>query len=285
MAVKLEAPPPAPSRRQVAAEVLLAFFAVTALVSGCYRLRWVGFVDRNLAVMAAAHLEVCWAMLNGERPPDGEALYYAIRDARAAGRKARDVARAVDEARNGRGRMRRVAQEGRRIGGAQREPVVGPRGQHEVGRHRLRAHRRQRVAVPQRWDIGFIRNFMLVLGSVSSVFDFLTFGLLLWVFDATAAVFQTGWFVESVLSASLIVLVIRTRRPCLTSRPSAPLLCSTLLIALVTILLPVTPIGAFLGFEPLPPVFWAALLGILLAYVAAAELAKKFFYRQAPNGR
>jgi len=138
---------------------------------------------------------------------------------------------------------------------------------------------------PRRWDIPFIRRFMLTFGLVSSFFDYLTFGILLFLLHATTAQFRTGWFVESVLSASLIVLVIRTRRPCVTSRPSAPLLWSTLLIALVTILLPITPMGSFLGFEPLPAVFWVALLGILLAYVAAAELAKTFFYRQVNNGR
>lgn len=137
---------------------------------------------------------------------------------------------------------------------------------------------------PRRWDIPFIRRFMLTFGFVSSCFDYFTFGVLLWLLQASTGQFHTGWFVESVLSASLIVLVIRTRRPCVTSRPSKPLLLSTVLVGLVTILLPVTPIGSVLGFESLPPVFWAALLGILLAYVAAAELAKKLFYRHANNG-
>lgn len=137
---------------------------------------------------------------------------------------------------------------------------------------------------PRRWDIPFIRRFMLTFGLVSSCFDYFTFGVLLLALDATTGQFRTGWFVESVLSASLIVLVIRTRRPCLTSRPSGPLLLSTFLVVLVTIALPVTPLGAFLGLEPLPAVFWMALLGILLAYVAAAELAKQVFYRQANNG-
>lgn len=138
---------------------------------------------------------------------------------------------------------------------------------------------------PRRWDIPFIRRFMLTFGFVSSLFDYLTFGVLLLLLQATTGQFRTGWFVESVLSASLIVLVIRTRRPCVTSRPSPPLLLSTLLIALATIALPVTPIGTLLGFESLPAIFWAALLGILLAYVAAAELVKTWFYRHANNGR
>ncbi len=138
---------------------------------------------------------------------------------------------------------------------------------------------------PRQWDIPFIRRFMLTFGFVSSLFDYLTFGVLLLLLHATTGQFRTGWFVESVLSASLIVLVIRTRRPCVTSRPSAALLLSTMLIGLVTIALPVTPAGAFLGFESLPLLFWVALIGILLAYVVAAEWAKKGFYRHVNNGR
>ena len=137
---------------------------------------------------------------------------------------------------------------------------------------------------PRRWDIPFIRRFMLTFGFVSSLFDYLTFAVLLLVLQSTTGQFRTGWFVESVLSASLIVLVIRTRRPCATSRPSRGLWLSTLLVGLTTMLLPLTPVGALLGFEPLPPVFWAALIGILIAYVGAAEVAKLLFYRKAKNG-
>lgn len=137
---------------------------------------------------------------------------------------------------------------------------------------------------PRRWDIPFIRRFMLTFGFVSSLFDYLTFAVLLLVLQSTTGQFRTGWFVESVLSASLIVLVIRTRRPCATSRPSRGLLLSTLLVGLTTMLLPLTPVGALLGFEPLPPVFWVALIGILIAYVGAAEVAKLLFYRKAKNG-
>ncbi len=143
---------------------------------------------------------------------------------------------------------------------------------------------RELIDRPRRWDIPFIRRFMLTFGFVSSIFDYLTFGVLLLVLHSTTGQFRTGWFVESVLSASLIVLVIRTRRPCYTSRPSAALLITTLLTGCVTMLLPVTPIGTFLGFEPLPPIFWLALMGILFAYVVAAELAKKQFYKRVDNG-
>ncbi|MGZ8384061.1 MAG: magnesium-translocating P-type ATPase [Nitrospira sp.] len=136
---------------------------------------------------------------------------------------------------------------------------------------------------PRRWDIPFIRRYMLTFGFVSSIFDYLTFGVLLLGLHSTTGQFRTGWFVESVLSASLIVLVIRTRRPCYTSRPSAALLITTLLTCCATMLLPMTPVGRFLGFEPLPPIFWLALLGILGAYVLAAELVKKQFYQRVKN--
>ncbi|MBS0177528.1 MAG: magnesium-translocating P-type ATPase [Nitrospira sp.] len=137
---------------------------------------------------------------------------------------------------------------------------------------------------PRRWDIPFIRRFMLTFGFVSSLFDYLTFAVLLLVLHSTTGQFRTGWFVESVLSASLIVLVIRTRRPCASSRPSTGLLLSTLFVGLATVLLPVTPLGGLLGFEPLPPMFWAVLIGILVAYVGAAELAKLLFYGKVKNG-
>ena len=137
---------------------------------------------------------------------------------------------------------------------------------------------------PRRWDIPFIRRFMLTFGFVSSIFDYLTFVVLLLGLHSTTGQFRTGWFVESVLSASLIVLVIRTRRPCYTSRPSAALLITTLLTCCATMLLPMTAVGRFLGFEPLPAMFWLALLGILGVYVMAAELVKKQFYQRVENG-
>jgi P-type Mg2+ transporter len=135
------------------------------------------------------------------------------------------------------------------------------------------------VEQPRRWDIKFIRRFMLVFGSLSSIFDFLTFMVLLWVLKAGMLEFRTGWFVESVISASMIVLVIRTRRPFWRSRPGRALLITTVVVALATIAVPYTGIGKTLGFTPLPAVFYPALLGILILYVAFAELAKHFFYR------
>ncbi|MEN9860813.1 MAG: hypothetical protein RLZZ515_1295, partial [Cyanobacteriota bacterium] len=133
---------------------------------------------------------------------------------------------------------------------------------------------------PRRWDVGFIRRFMLVFGLVSSIFDWLTFGVLRLGLQAGAAEFRTGWFVESVVSASLIVLVVRTRHPLLHSRPSKLLMVATCLVVITTVVLPTTGLGRLFGFVPLPPVFLPILGLIVLAYLSAAELVKGWFYRQ-----
>jgi Mg2+-importing ATPase len=137
---------------------------------------------------------------------------------------------------------------------------------------------------PRRWDIAFIRKFMLTFGLVSSVFDYLTFGVLLLVLQASPGQFRTGWFVESVISASVIVLVIRTRRPFFTSRPGRYLAWTTLAIAVVTLLIPVLPIAAPFGLTPLPPLLLLFLAAILIAYVIAAEVVKRRFYANIRNG-
>lgn len=132
---------------------------------------------------------------------------------------------------------------------------------------------------PRRWDIGFIRRFMLTFGLVSSVFDYLTFGVLLWLLHAGPAEFRTGWFVESVVSATLIVLVVRTHRSFLRSRPGRALLSATLAVAAATLTIPYTSLGAAFGFVPLPPLFLGLMGLIILGYVVSAELAKRWFYR------
>ncbi|MDR7438066.1 MAG: magnesium-translocating P-type ATPase [Armatimonadota bacterium] len=134
---------------------------------------------------------------------------------------------------------------------------------------------------PRRWDTGFIRRFMLTFGLVSSLFDYLTFGVLLWVLRAGAAEFRTGWFVESVVSAALIVLVVRTRGSFLRSRPGRALAGLTVAVAAATPVIPSTPLGAAFGFVPLPPVFLALMGLIVLGYIGSAELAKRWFYRGA----
>ena len=120
---------------------------------------------------------------------------------------------------------------------------------------------------------------MLTFGLVSSVFDYLTFGVLLWFLQAGVEEFRTGWFMESVISASVIVLVVRSRRPFMRSRPSRSLLLATLAVVGLTLLLPYTPLRGPLGFVPLPVSFLAALFCIVVGYVLAAEVAKKAFYR------
>jgi Mg2+-importing ATPase len=137
---------------------------------------------------------------------------------------------------------------------------------------------RELVEQPRRWDIAFIRKFMLTFGFISSVFDYLTFGALLFLLKASTEQFRTGWFLESVISASVIVLVIRSRRPFFKSRPGRWLLLATLLIGGVTLIGPFTPFGRAFGFTPLPASFLLVLGGIVALYVLAAEVAKQAFY-------
>ena len=134
------------------------------------------------------------------------------------------------------------------------------------------------LAQPHRWDMKYIRSFMIVFGLVSSVFDYATFGLLLFVAHAAEGQFQTGWFVESLLSELVIALVVRTRRPFVRSRPGKVLWVVTLIVGLVTLIIPYLPFGDVLGFTPLPAWLMASLVGITLLYIAAAEAVKKVFF-------
>jgi Mg2+-importing ATPase len=139
---------------------------------------------------------------------------------------------------------------------------------------------REQVDHPRRWNIRFILNFMLVFGLVSSVFDYLTFGALLYWLRATERQFQTGWFIESLMTELFIVLVIRTQRPFFRSRPGTLLLASTLVVAGTAIFLPYTPLGALFGFVPLPPLVVLLLLAITAGYLVASELVKGWFFRR-----
>ncbi|MGZ3408796.1 MAG: magnesium-translocating P-type ATPase [Xanthobacteraceae bacterium] len=138
------------------------------------------------------------------------------------------------------------------------------------------------LAQPRHWDIQFIRNFMLVLGSVSSLFDFLTFGLLLWVFKANEALFQTGWFIESLATQVLVIFIIRTRRNPLRSRPNPLLAATSIGVVILGIALPYSALGRWFGFVPLPPSFLAALAGMVVCYLLLAEGVKRWFYRRFP---
>ncbi len=136
------------------------------------------------------------------------------------------------------------------------------------------------VELPRRWDIHFIRRFMVVFGLVSSLFDYLTFGVLLYVLHATPGQFRTGWFMESVVSASLIVLVVRTRKPFFKSRPGKYLVIATLLIVAITLVLPMTPMARLFEFTLLPLEFVPILAVVVAFYVLCAELTKAWFYKR-----
>jgi Mg2+-importing ATPase len=136
------------------------------------------------------------------------------------------------------------------------------------------------VRAPSRWDIGAIGRFMIVFGPLSSFFDLTTFALLLGVFHADATQFRTGWFIESLASQALVVLVIRTRRaPFVRSRASAPLLASLAFVVAVAIALPFTPLGQLLGFEPPAVLLLLAIAGVVVTYLVAADVAKWLFFR------
>jgi Mg2+-importing ATPase len=135
------------------------------------------------------------------------------------------------------------------------------------------------IARPERWDMRMIGRFMVSFGLISSLFDLLTFAVLLGLFHATAPLFRTGWFVESLLTELVIALVVRTRQPFYRSRPGRLLLWSTVLVALLALAIPFLPMVAVLGFVPVPGALLATLCAITAMYVVAVEAAKRWFFR------
>ena len=133
---------------------------------------------------------------------------------------------------------------------------------------------------PRRWDMAFIRNFMLVVGPVSSLFDFLTFYLLLAVFHAGEALFHTGWFIESLATQVLVIFIIRTRLNPLRSRPHPWLAMTSLLVVLIAALLPLMPLAGYLGFVAPPAGFYGVLALVVGAYLLLVEKIKRMFYRR-----
>jgi P-type Mg2+ transporter len=133
---------------------------------------------------------------------------------------------------------------------------------------------------PRKWNIATIRDFMLVIGPVSSVYDFLTFYVLLNVFHASPTLFHTGWFVESLATQTLVIFVIRTAGNPLLSRPSPALAATTLLVVLIGILLPVSPLAGPLGFVPLPGGFFAFLAAVTITYLLLVGMAKRGLMRR-----
>ena len=136
------------------------------------------------------------------------------------------------------------------------------------------------LAHPRRWDMGFIRNFMMTIGPISSLFDFVTFWLLLQLLNAHETLFHTGWFVESLATQVLVIFIIRTRGNPLKSRPHPALLLTSLGIVGVAMILPFTPLATVLGFAPLPAEFFGLLAGLMVIYLVLVEIVKRWFYRR-----
>jgi Mg2+-importing ATPase len=132
---------------------------------------------------------------------------------------------------------------------------------------------------PRRFEMRSIARFMVVFGTISSLFDLLTFAVLLTVFQAGAVLFRTGWFVESILTELVIALVVRTQRPFWRSRPGNVLSAATAATIALACSLPYLPGARLLGFVPLAPPLMAAIVAIVLLYVLATELAKRSFFR------
>jgi P-type Mg2+ transporter len=136
------------------------------------------------------------------------------------------------------------------------------------------------LARPAAWDIRFVRQFLYVFGPLSSVFDFITFWILLALLHAGPTEFRTGWFVESIATQTLIIYVIRTRRiPFFRSRPSLPMLLVPTAAAAIGIVLPFTGLSHVLGFTPLPAAFFLVLIVLIVAYMVLVDVAKALFYR------
>ena len=132
---------------------------------------------------------------------------------------------------------------------------------------------------PRHWDMKFIRNFMLLVGPVSSVFDFLLFYIMLAVFHAGEALFHTGWFIESMATQVLVIFIIRTRKNPFKSRPNPWLIACSLTVVAAAVLLPFTPAGVYLGFVAPPALFFFILILMLIAYLLAVEGMKQWFFR------
>jgi Mg2+-importing ATPase len=140
---------------------------------------------------------------------------------------------------------------------------------------------------PRKWEIGAIQRFMLLIGPISSIFDYLTFFMMLYVFNAwnNPALFHTGWFVESLFTQTLIIHVIRTAKiPFVQSRASWPLILASIGVILVGAWLTVSPFAEALGFVALPPLYWPLLAVMLACYVVATQVAKTWFYRRFGDG-
>ncbi len=136
------------------------------------------------------------------------------------------------------------------------------------------------LSQPRHWNMNFIRDFMLTVGPVSSIFDFLTFYIMLQVFHAHEQLFHTGWFIESMATQVLVIFIIRTRRNPFKSLPNPWLALCSLAVVATAVIFPFTPLGKGFGFVPPPPSFYAVLAGLVLLYLAAVEGIKQWFFRR-----
>ncbi len=132
---------------------------------------------------------------------------------------------------------------------------------------------------PRQWDINFVRKFMLTIGPISSIFDFITFFVMIKIFQAGESLFHTGWFIESMATQVLVIFIIRTHKNPLKSRPNTWLTICSLIVVALAVLLPFTPLGSFLGFVAPPPLLLLVLAVMVIIYLLIVEQVKQWFYR------
>jgi len=133
---------------------------------------------------------------------------------------------------------------------------------------------------PKRWDIGFIKRFMLIFGPISSLYDITTYLVMIFVFNAGESLFQTGWFIESLATQTLVIHVIRSRYSPFRSRASKTLIATTVLGIAAGLAIVYSPLGKFFNFTPLPPRFFLLLAAMTAAYLVMVECVKRWFYKR-----
>jgi Mg2+-importing ATPase len=136
------------------------------------------------------------------------------------------------------------------------------------------------VKTPRRWDIRVIRNFMFTFGLISSVFDYLTFFVLLYVFKVNEIIFQSSWFLLSILTELIVLLIMRTQKPFFQSQPAPLLLYSSLGVVVFTFLIPFLPFQNFLGIVPIPFSILLTLFSLTVLYIVVTEFVKYLFYKR-----
>jgi len=140
---------------------------------------------------------------------------------------------------------------------------------------------REYLASPRPWNINSIKRFMVILGPISSIFDLITFGVMLLVFRASAVLFHTGWFIESLVTQTLVIYVIRTGKvPFIQSMPSKPMMLTTLLVVATGIIIPFSPLAGAFGFVAPPPLYFAILSLMVLTYIILVQVVKSWFVKK-----